>query len=132
MASGKGIGGYVFHSQALLNDGFHSLTDLVADLITLATVSWSLRPPTTRSPSRSGEIKSLGALVVSALLLFGGVGMGWNALNALYEAAFVPAHPLQTFREHGFGHDMDVPDLKAAWVAAGSILVKEWLYRAST
>lgn len=132
MAIGKGIGGYIFHSQALLTDGFHSLTDLVADLITLATVSWALKPPATRSPSRHGKIESLGALVVSALLLIGGVGMGWNAINALYEAACFPAYRLETFPGHDLRQEMDMPDLNAAWVAAGSILVKEWLYRAST
>jgi Cation efflux family len=37
MAIGKGVGGYVFHSQALIADAFHALTDLVSDFMTLAS-----------------------------------------------------------------------------------------------
>jgi divalent metal cation (Fe/Co/Zn/Cd) transporter len=132
MAIGKGTGGYVFHSQALLTDGYHSFMDLVADFITLAAVSWVLKPQTTCSSGRRGKLEILASLLMSALLLFGGVRMGWNALNTLYERTFVPAHQLHTFQVYGGAHEIDAPNLHAAWVAAASILVKEWLYHAST
>lgn len=142
MAIGKGIGGYLFHSQALIADGFHALTDLVSDFMTLATISWSLKPATARYPSGYGKIESLGALGVSGLLLFGGVGIGLNGLDALYTQFFVEAvghaheqavhgHGLFSFLGHSHSHGPVVPDLNAAWLAAGSIVVKEWLYRAS-
>jgi cation diffusion facilitator family transporter len=139
MAIGKGFGGYVFHSQALIADGFHALTDLVSDFMTLATISWSLRPPTDRFPLGYGKIESLGALGVSGLLLFGGLGMGLNSLDTLYTQFFVSAvehahengHGLFSFLGHGHSHGPAVPNLNAAWLAAGSIVVKEWLYRAS-
>lgn len=142
MAIGKGIGGYFFHSQALIADGFHALTDLVSDVMTLATISWSLKPPTARFPSGYGKIESLGALGVSSLLLFGGIGMGFNGLDALYSQFFVDtaavasehaehAHGLLSFLGHSHGHGPTLPDINAAWLAAGSIVVKEWLYRAS-
>jgi cation diffusion facilitator family transporter len=143
MAIGKGIGGYVFHSQALIADGFHALTDLVSDFMTLATISWSLRPATSRFPSGYGKIESLGALGVSGLLLFGGVGIGLNAVDALYAQFFLDAvathahehaehsHGLFSFLGHSHSHGPGVPDLNAAWLAAGSIVVKEWLYRTS-
>ncbi|KAI9817834.1 MAG: hypothetical protein M1827_000953 [Pycnora praestabilis] len=140
MAIGKTIGGYYFNSQALVADGFHSLTDLVSDFMTLATISWSLKPPTTRFPGGYGKIESLGSLGVSGLLLAGGVIMGMNACEVLYSQYFldVAAH-----HEHAglfgglFGHshshshgDMG-PNVNAAWIAAGSILVKEYLYQAT-
>lgn len=139
MAVGKGIGGYMFHSQALVADAFHSLTDLVSDFMTLATVSWSLKPPTARFPTGYGKVESLGALGVSGLLLFGGIGMGLNALDAVYMQLFVQAaaethehaHGLFSFLGHDHSHGAQLPDLNAAWLAGGSILVKEWLYRAS-
>jgi divalent metal cation (Fe/Co/Zn/Cd) transporter len=139
MAVGKGIGGYMFHSQALVADAFHSLTDLVSDFMTLATVSWSLKPPTARFPTGYGKVESLGALGVSGLLLFGGIGMGLNALDAVYLQLFVQAaaethehaHGLFSFLGHDHSHGAQIPDLNAAWLAGGSILVKEWLYRAS-
>ncbi|MCJ1463779.1 hypothetical protein MMC07_002388 [Pseudocyphellaria aurata] len=137
MAIGKGIGGYYFNSQALVADAFHALTDLVSDLMTLGTVSWSLEPPSTRFPRGYGKIESLGSLGVSGLLLTGGVLMGLNACEILYHELFadVAAHG----HSHGilFGHShshnpADLgPNINAAWLAAGSIIVKEYLYRAT-
>jgi hypothetical protein len=137
MAIGKGVGGYVFHSQALIADAFHALTDLVSDIMTLSTVSWSLKPPTSRFPSGYGKVESLGALGVSGLLLFGGMGMGINALDVLYTQLFLDAlhadhhHGLFSFLGHSHSHGATVPNLNAAWLAGGSVLVKEWLYRSS-
>ena len=139
MAIGKGIGGYIFHSQALIADSFHALTDLVSDFMTLATVSWSLKPPTDRFPAGYGKFESLGALGVSGLMLFGGIGMGLNGMASLYSQLFVDAadhahehsHGLFGFLGHSHGHGPALPNLNAAWLAAGSIVVKEWLYRAS-
>ncbi|KAK5045819.1 hypothetical protein LTR84_008912 [Exophiala bonariae] len=143
MAIGKGVGGYVFHSQALIADGFHALTDLVSDFMTLATISWSLKPATDRFPSGFGKIEGLGALGVSGLLLFGGLGIGLNGLDALYTQFFLEtaahahehaehSHGLFSFLGHNHSHGgHTIPNLNAAWLAAGSIVVKEWLYRAT-
>ena len=143
MAIGKGLGGYFFNSQSLIADAFHSLTDLVSDFLTLATVSWSLKPPTSRFPGGYGKIESLGSLGVSSLLLAGGIGLGWHSCELLYSQFFLDAaFPMA---EHGhshgggvFGHshshnpaDMGIPNVHAAWIAGGSILIKEYLYRAS-
>ena len=139
MAICKGTAGYVFHSQALVADAFHAMTDLVSDFMTLGTVAWSLKPPTARFPSGYGKIESLGSLGVSGLLLTGGILMGLNACNALYGQLFVDAaHAAHEHSHSGiFGHshshgvaDMG-PNINAAWVAAASIGVKEYLYRAS-
>ncbi len=139
MAASKGVGGYVFNSQALIADAFHALTDLVSDFMTLATIAWSLKPPTDKFPNGYGKIESLGSLGVSGLLLAGGMLMAWNSGNTLYahfflDAAAAAEHALHV-HSHGHGHshaaaDM-IPDIKAAWLAAGTIVIKEWLYRAS-
>lgn len=138
MAVGKGIGGYYFNSQALVADAFHALTDLVSDFMTLGTVSWSLKPPSTRFPSGYGKIESLGSLGVSSLLLVGGILMGLNACEALYHEFFLDALAAGDHSHGGiFGHShshgsADLgPNINAAWLAAGSIVVKEYLYRAS-
>ena len=140
MAVGKGIGGYYFNSQALVADAFHALTDLVSDFMTLGTVSWSLKPPTSRFPRGYGKIESLGSLGVSSLLLVGGILMGLNACEVLYHEFFFDAAASAGHgHSHGgiFGHShshntMDLgPNINAAWLAGGSIIVKEYLYRAS-
>ena len=143
MAICKGLGGYFLNSQSLVADAFHSLTDLVSDFLTLATVSWSLKPPTPRFPGGYGKIESLGSLGVSSLLLAGGIGLGWHSCELLYTQLFLDA--ASSMVEHGHSHDggvfahshshnpadMGIPNVHAAWIAGGSILIKEYLYRAS-
>ncbi|KAL8812322.1 MAG: hypothetical protein Q9223_000118 [Gallowayella weberi] len=139
MAICKGTGGYLFNSQALVADAFHAMTDLVSDFMTLGTVAWSLKPPTPRFPAGYGKIESLGSLGVSGLLLTGGILMGLNACSVLYTQFFLDAAHAAHEHSHGaiFGHshshgaaDMG-PNINAAWVAAASIAVKEYLYRAT-
>ena len=140
MAIGKFIGGYVFHSQALIADAYHALTDLVSDFLTLGTVAWSIKPPSERFPNGYGKVESIGALGVSGLLLCGGVFMGLNAGQVLL-AQFYPdvaetvAHSgiLGHGHGHSHSHGLEVlgPNIHAAWLAAGSIVIKEWLYHAS-
>ena len=143
MAIGKFVGGYMFHSQALIADAYHALTDLVSDFLTLGTVAFSLKPPSERFPNGYGKVESIGALGVSGLLFCGGVLMGLNAGSVLM-AQFFPG-VLDTVGQlgmlghghgHGHGHShgaaMLGPSVHAAWLAGGSIVVKEWLYRAST
>lgn len=138
MAIGKFIGGYVFHSQALIADAYHALTDLVSDFLTLGTVSWSLKPPSERFPNGYGKVESIGALGVSGLLLCGGVFMGLNAGQVLLaqvypEVAETLAHSGIMGHGHSHSHGVEVlgPSIHAAWLAAGSIVIKEWLYHAS-
>ncbi|PLB35743.1 cation diffusion facilitator family transporter [Aspergillus candidus] len=140
MAIGKFIGGYMFHSQALVADAYHALTDLVSDFLTLGTVAWSLKPPSERFPSGYGKIESIGALGVSGLLLCGGVFMGLSSgqvlLSQFYpQAAETMAHlgVLGHVHSHSHSHGIDAsgPSIHAAWLAAGSIVVKEWLYHAT-
>ena len=141
MAISKGLGGYYFNSQALIADGVHALTDMASDFVTLASVSYALRPPTKRYPNGYGRAESLGSVAVSGLLLGGGVFLGLHALGPLYTQFFpdlVHHFPALThlLSDHGHGllghsHTHELPDLPAAWIAAGSIVVKEWLYRRS-
>ena len=138
MAISKFIGGYVFHSQALIADAYHALTDLVSDFLTLGTVAWSLKPPSERFPNGYGKIESIGALGVSSLLLFGGVFMGLNASQVLLsqffpEIADTIAHSGILGHGHSHSHGAGAlgPSVHAAWLAGGSIIIKEWLYRAS-
>ena len=124
--------------SALIADAIHSLTDLVSDIMTLATVSWSLKLPSERFPSGYGKVESLGSLGVSGILLGGGMMMGWAALIALFQQFFpdiaeIASHWGLLPHSHGHSHSHTElgPNINAAWLAGGSIIIKEWLYRAS-
>ncbi|KAH0557172.1 hypothetical protein GP486_005036 [Trichoglossum hirsutum] len=135
MAISKGIGGWFFNSQVLIADALHALTDLVSDFMTLITVSLSLRPPTTKFPSGYGKVESLGSLGVSGILLVGGVLMGYHAIESLYFQFFLDAASAVEHMSYSHGHSHSHvefgPNVNAIWLALGSIVVKEWLYRAT-
>lgn len=135
MAIAKFVGGWAFNSRAMIADAWHSIADLASDILTLATVSWSLKPPTDRFPQGYGKIESLGALGVSGMLLAGGAYMGCESAVSLL-SHFSPdfAHEITEHFGHGHSHshaNLGIPSLHAAWLAGGTILVKEWLYQAS-
>lgn len=122
----------------LTADALHALTDLVSDITTLATISYSLKPASARFPTGYGKIESLGSLGVSGLLLSGGIMIGLQALMALSQQFFPElAHMLSHLAALGHGHSHshgaeDIgPNINAVWLAAGSIAVKEWLYRST-
>ncbi|RDW71367.1 hypothetical protein BP6252_07930 [Coleophoma cylindrospora] len=139
MAVAKGVGGYAFNSQSMIADAWHSLTDLASDILTLATVSWSLKPPTAKFPTGFGKVESLGSLGVSSMLLFGGCFMCLNSCEVLYAHWFLDAHAAAEAalhahghsHGHGHGHGEVTPSLHAAWLAAGTVLLKEYLYQAT-
>lgn len=135
MAVAKGVGGYVFNSQSMIADAWHSLTDLASDVLTLATVSWSLKPPTALFPTGFGKVESLGSLGVSGMLLFGGCFMCLNSCEILYAHFFLDGHAAAQAIMHSHGHSHSHahagPSIHAAWLAAGTVIVKEWLYQAS-
>ncbi|KAI0816269.1 cation efflux family-domain-containing protein [Xylaria sp. FL0064] len=133
MAVAKGVGGYAFNSQAMVADAIHSATDLASDILTLATISWSLKPPTDKFPTGFGKIESLGSLGVSSMLLFGGLWMGYGSLLTLYGQFFLDPVTAAELASHAHGHDhaAALPSLQAAWLAAGTVAIKEWLYHAT-
>ncbi|KAK4193649.1 cation efflux family-domain-containing protein [Podospora australis] len=145
MAIAKGAGGYLFNSQSMIADAWHSLTDLASDILTLATVSWSLKPPTANFPLGFGKVESLGSLGVSSMLLFGGIFMCTSSSQALYSHLFLDPSVIAEMASHEhshglFGHSHShshshgagvTPSLQAAWLAAGTVAIKEWLYHAT-
>ncbi|KAH7360683.1 cation efflux family-domain-containing protein [Rhexocercosporidium sp. MPI-PUGE-AT-0058] len=137
MAIAKGVGGYAFNSQSMIADAWHSLTDLASDILTLATVSWSLKPPTALFPTGFGKVESLGSLGVSGMLLFGGCFMCLNSCEILYAHFFLDAHAAAEAaahahgHSHGHSHGAAGPSIHAAWLAAGTVVLKEWLYHAT-
>ncbi|KAG5933764.1 hypothetical protein E4U53_000872 [Claviceps sorghi] len=137
MAIAKFIGGWAFNSRAMVADAWHSLADLASDILTLLTVSWSLKPPSDRFPMGFGKVESLGSLGVSGMLLVGGLYMGWESGISLY-GHFNPEGAHHIFEHVGHGHshshspaDLGLPSIHAVWLAAGTILIKEWLYHAT-
>ncbi|CAL1185669.1 unnamed protein product [Candida parapsilosis] len=160
LAVSKGIGGVVFHSQALVADAIHSVSDMLADFLTLATVNVAAKVGTpTKFPFGYGKIETIGSFTVSAILLFAGISVGWSSLLQIFEfvlptqlyeiAASIHIGHSHSHAELGgatsssshdhHGHSTptgaeltthrEIPNINAAWLAAGSIVAKEILYK---
>jgi divalent metal cation (Fe/Co/Zn/Cd) transporter len=91
----------------------------------------------------------VGSVTVSSLLLVGAMGIGWHSFDLLMQtvqsspslltsdttvtaAAVVTqsAESSNSILKHSHGHG-GVLDPNAAWFALASVIIKEWLYRAS-
>jgi len=64
----KAAGGVLLHSSSQLADAGHSAADILSDILTLSTISFSSREPTLKYPLGFGKVETLGAIGVSSLL----------------------------------------------------------------
>lgn len=139
MVVAKGLGGFFLNSRTMISDALHAVTDLASDILTLAAVSFAARPPTANNPVGFGKVESMGSVVVSGLLFTGGAFMGLDAVSSLWELWLPEATAHSHDHSHGgplgFLHHhhgaSDLPNIHAAWIAVGSIAIKEWVYRKS-
>lgn len=137
LALGKFGGGIVFHSQALVADAVHAVSDMVSDFLTLFSVTLADNKSTKDYPFGYGKVETVGSLAVSAILATAGLSIGWSSLCAIV-GPIVPQAILETFGHiigggHGHSHSVasEVTNVNAAWIAAGSIVVKEWIFQAT-
>jgi divalent metal cation (Fe/Co/Zn/Cd) transporter len=64
----KATAGILLHSSSLLADAGHSAADILSDILTLSTITFSQREPNLRYPLGYGKVETLGAIGVSSLL----------------------------------------------------------------
>ncbi|CAO0801103.1 unnamed protein product [Mucor circinelloides] len=146
----KGAAGWVMNSASLLAEALHSFSDLLSDFVTLYTFKMSRKPADSVYPYGYGKFETVGSVTVSSLLLAGAVGIGWHSFDLLLATlqtagplvsdttATVAAAASSNVAEstaaasppHVHGHG-GVLDPNAAWFALASVLIKEWLYRAT-
>ena len=77
----KGLAGYFGNSVAMVADAVHSISDLLTDFVTLWASKVSHKPRDVSHPYGHGKFESLGALIISALLVGTGVGLGWQSIE---------------------------------------------------
>lgn len=107
----KILAGLLGHSQALIADGIHSLSDLLSDALVLIAGHRASQGPDLDHPYGHARYETVATLLLGLLLIGVGVGIGWDAIHRLFEpTALLTPGPL------------------ALVAALASILVKEWLY----
>ncbi|MFT6632926.1 MAG: cation diffusion facilitator family transporter [Bacteriovoracaceae bacterium] len=108
----KIVTGSIFHSQALIIDGFHSLSDLLTDGFVLIVSKYSYDHPDEEHPYGHGKFETLGTVVIGVVLMLVAIFLAIDNLNILLG---------------------DAPRMNPGWptliIAAISILAKEFAYR---
>lgn len=111
LTAGKVIFGILAHSQALLADGIHSLSDFVTDgAILIGSVFWS-KEPDKHHPYGHGRIETMVTIGIAVVLCVAAVGIGVEAVKTI-------ASPPEA-----------APGVMVLIVAVFSVAVKEFLYR---
>lgn len=104
--------GVLAASQALVSDGIHSLSDLVADFVVLFASHHSKKDADLDHPYGHQRFETAASLVLGLLLLAVGLGMLWSAAKKLESP-----ETIQTVH------------IAALWVAGFALLAKELLFR---
>ncbi len=81
----KIIFGIVGHSQALIADGLHSLSDLLVGAMTLVAAKYSTQPPDAEHPYGHGRIETLVTIAGGGLLLLMAAGLLIDAQRRLFQ-----------------------------------------------
>ncbi|MBX3619846.1 MAG: cation transporter [Rhizobacter sp.] len=104
--------GVLARSQALIADGIHSLSDLVADFVVLFASHHSQKDADLDHPYGHQRFETAASLVLGVLLLAVGGGMLWSAFLKLESPDSVPS-----------------VHVVALWVALAALVGKELLFR---
>ncbi len=103
--------GVTGHSEALVADGIHSLSDLLSDAMVWFAAHHAQEAPDEAHPYGHGRFETAATLGLAALLMLVALGIAWDAARHL----FAPA-------------TLEAPALLTLYVALLSIVSKEWLY----
>ncbi len=107
----KVVAGGLAHSQALIADGVHSLSDLVTDMVVLLAARHAARAPDSDHPYGHGRIETAATILVGILLLATAALLGHNAIESLGATTLA------------------VPGVAALGIALASVAAKEALFR---
>ena len=103
--------GWLAHSQALVADGVHSLSDLATDFFVLYAAKHSHKEADEDHPYGHGRIETLATVGLGIALIFIAIGIGYDSVLRLND----PGMLLK-------------PGMLALAVALVSVISKEWIY----
>jgi cation diffusion facilitator family transporter len=107
----KFIGGIFGHSQALIADAVHSVSDLFTDAVVLLGIRFGRKDPDETHPFGHARIETMASAMVGLALIATAIFLGVNASLNIYN------------------HTEYHPTLLALWGAGISIVFKEALYQ---
>ncbi|HTY04407.1 MAG TPA: cation diffusion facilitator family transporter [Rhodocyclaceae bacterium] len=104
--------GLLAHAQSLVADGFHSLSDLIADFLVLVANFQSRHPADAAHPYGHHRVETAASLGLGLILIATGAGILWAAAGRMQHLDVLPrVAPI------------------ALWTAAATLAAKEGLFR---
>jgi cation diffusion facilitator family transporter len=85
--------GLLGHSQALLADGIHTLSDLGSDFIVLLATSQSAKAADKEHPYGHGRIETLASVLLGLILIGVGVGVSFRGFNSTLSSNQIVPEP---------------------------------------
>lgn len=108
----KIVMGVIAHSQALIADGVHSLSDLATDFVVLYAAKHAREDADEDHPYGHGRIETIATVALGGLLILAAAGIAWDAVSHMLEP--------ESLMKPGFW---------ALVVAAISVVSKEAIYQ---
>ncbi|MBB6478956.1 cation diffusion facilitator family transporter [Spirochaeta isovalerica] len=78
----KIVAGILGHSQAMIADGIHSLSDLGTDIVVIVGMFIASRPKDESHNYGHGKYETLSALIIAILLSIVGLGIGYSGVTS--------------------------------------------------
>ncbi len=113
----KFIAGILGHSAAMIADAIHSLSDFLTDIIVIVFVRLSSKPADHDHDYGHGKYETLATSVIGMALAVVAVMLGWDGIEKII-------YVMQ-------GNQLESPGIIAFWAAILSIVLKEWIFRAT-
>jgi cation diffusion facilitator family transporter len=107
----KLVGGIYGHSQAMIADAVHSLSDLLTDLVTLGGVIFSAKPEDRKHPYGHGKIETFFSFIIGVVLIVVAISIAASGFQSI------------------MGEMKSLPTGIALVAAIVSIGIKEFLYQ---
>lgn len=107
----KAFIGVLSGSTALIADAFHSASDLFSTIIVMQGLKIAHQPPDESHPYGHHRAESITSKILAIILIITAVGIGYESYQILKSSS------------------ISAPEISAIYVAALSIVVKEFMYR---
>jgi cation diffusion facilitator family transporter len=104
--------GSIAQSQALIADGIHSLSDLATDIVVLIAAHHANQEADDEHPYGHARFETLATVVLGLFLIAVGAALAADAVRRMLNPELLLS-----------------PEPWAIWVAAVSVISKEWVYR---
>ncbi|WP_076348626.1 cation diffusion facilitator family transporter [Alicyclobacillus vulcanalis] len=110
LAFAKGIIGIMAHSEALIADAVHSVSDLIGSVAVIVGLRIARKPPDEDHPYGHGKAELIASICVSVLLIAAAIEVFYSSVSSFF-------------------HSPRAPEWVAAVMAFIAVVVKEVLYR---